>query len=756
MLTGPGVKFSLFFFRFFLIYSILIFITGCSSSRFTKNSTLTNNTDNSLAIDSTVSEISASDLIDSTGFINEMINTARSFCEKQQFSQADSILKITIETIILYNSDSANYETSLNEILSIYSNLMPPEFPIPDDISVLAYTQTMLRSLDSMSFSQQDSTFMQKLLCGKSTNYNVPIIWNERVLHAVYYYHKNRKSTMDHWISRSNMYLPIMKKLFEEHSLPQDLAYLPLIESGFNPKAYSHAHASGIWQFIPSTGKVYGLRNNYWIDERRDPIKSTIAAIKYLKKLHNDFNDWHLALAAYNCGEGGLKRAISRSNTRNYWELNLPKETMNYVPLYLAALTIAKNPNCFNLQTPSDTATFLFDTVKISECLDLKDIAIGLGISFDTLRKMNPHILHWCTPPDMSNVYLYLPSGYSHAFNNFVANIPDSQKVKWYRYRIKNGDNISTIANRFKVPVEPIKSINRLKNNKIIAGKYLFIPIPVTRTTSDYGSIERNVSNKPSSNDAIPQNSEKTIYQVKPGDSVWGISEIFGVTPEQVCSWNKLNSEAGIRAGQILTIYKPDASSKKINSKKKIDIPSGFTQYKVKQGDTPLSIARQFGMKIDELTQLNNLDDKKPVIYFNDILVVKEQKASPAKSSSEVTKTSQNGYSKYQVSAGETLFGISKIFSITIEELRAANGLDRSSLIKAGDTLLIPSSLCNKSLSQEQFNIVFYEVKRGDNLWRIADIFGISVQSLYEFNDLSSDSVLMPGDTIKVIRTGEM
>lgn len=743
-----------FFFRVFLSCGILLIITGCATTRHSRKSFSIEKSD-SLSVIADIEEPKfISDEFDSIGNTTELINTARKLYEEENFIGADSVLKIVIESVGLLSSDSISFEASLNEIVEIYTEIMPEEFQVPEEIITLVNEQKMYKALDSISFTS-DSSFMQSFLCGKSTSYNMPVVWNERVLRATFYYHTNRKTTIDHWIPRANQYLGIMKKIIVEHGLPEDLAYLPLIESGFRSKAYSHAHASGIWQFIPSTGKIYGLRNNYWLDERRDPLKSTFAAARYLKKLYKEFNDWHLALAAYNCGEGGLSRAIIRSNSRNYWDLNLPRETMNYVPLFLAALTIAKNTSCFNLDNPSDTATFLFDTVRISECLDLRDIAEGTGIDYDTLRQYNPHILHWCTPPDMRDVLLYLPRGYSQVFKDFHASIPDSRKVKWYRYKIQRGDNIGSIARRFKVPEEPIRSINRLKNNQIIAGKYLFIPIPVNRSNPGEEISKQVVKKQIPSKDPLIKNGQKIIYQVKAGDSVWKISELFGVSPDQICRWNKLSDNAAIRVGQVLTLYQNPANSPEKKSQKPT-LTERHMEYRVQPGDTPSSIARKFAMSIDELILLNELDTKKPVIYTDGILIVKKRVDTVSQSRPAPQKPSANNTGmKYQVSAGETLFGIARIFSVSVQELRSLNNLSESSVIKAGDTLLIPSNSSIKTSDLES-SVVFYEVKQGDNLWRIANSFGISVQNLYKHNNLKSDSVLMPGDTIKVVRAGEM
>lgn len=742
-----------FFFRIFIGCGILLIITGCASTRYSNRFSADKSDSLSITVSTEESQF-ISDEFDSIGNAAELINAARKLCDEKNYIGADSVLKIVIESVGLLSSDSISFETSLNDIVEIYTEIMPEEFQVPEEIITLVNEQKMYKALDSVSFTS-DSSFMQSLLCGKSTSYNMPVVWNERVLRATFYYHNNRKTTIDHWIPRASQYLGFMKKIITEHGLPEDLAYLPLIESGFRPKAYSHAHASGIWQFIPSTGKIYGLRNNYWLDERRDPLKSTVAAARYLKKLYEEFNDWHLALAAYNCGEGGLSRAINRSNSRNYWDLNLPRETMNYVPLFLAALTIAKNPSCFNLDHPSDTATFIFDTVRISECLDLRDIAEGTGIDYDTLRKFNPHILHWCTPPDMSDVLLYLPRGYSQTFKDFHASIPDSKKVKWYRYKIQRGDNIGSIARRFKVPEEPIRSINRLKNNQIIAGKYLFIPIPVNRSNPGEGISEQVVKKQIPSKDPLIKNGQKITYQVKAGDSVWKISELFGVSPDQICRWNKLSDDAGIRVGQILTFYQSPANSPGKKSQKST-LAEGHMEYRVQPGDTPSSIARKFAMSIDELILLNDLDTKKPVIYTDGILIVKKRTDTVSQSKPSPQKPlAENRGMRYQVSAGETLYGIARLFSISVQELRILNNLSESSVIKAGDTLLIPSNSSIKSSVMES-SVVFYEVKQGDNLWRIANSFGISVQNLYKHNNLNSDSVLMPGDIIKVVRAGEM
>ena len=734
-----------FFFWLFLPLAVS-FLNGCALTNSVRISDPENDSEIPFQVDTKITPVTL-DTLDTLSMdgisIDQMIDQANRFSADAQYAEADSLLRQVIRFLGYQYSESdwVPADEYMNEVIRIYTEVMPSEMILPDEIAALVFKRQMMQSLDSTVFSASDSTMMLRVMSRKDFYYDVPIIWNERVQKALTFYLKNRRETINRWLSRAAIYLPFMRQAFADSGLPQDLAYLPLIESGFNPKAYSRAHASGIWQFIASTGSIYGLRNNYWVDERRDPIKSTNSAIRYLKKLYGDFNNWHLALAAYNCGEGGLGRAIKRCETDDYWQLTLPKETMNYVPLYLAALTIAKNPEFFGFSV-ADSDTFSYDTVSIGECIDLKDIAEGIGTDVDTLRRINPHILHWCTPPDMTNITLYLPPGSADSFREFLSNLPDEKKVRWYRYKIKQGDNLSTIARQFKLPLEPIKAVNRLKDNRIVAGKYLFIPIPVAASTVTEQPVDKVVKREKNHHEE-KRNGEKIRYRVKKGDTVWGISELFNVSPGQICEWNSIQ-DSQIREDQILVIYtQGEQKSKPV----KQYAQNNVQKYHVQPGDTPASITRMFNMSIDELVSLNNLDIKNPVIYAGHELTVL---SVPNTHSS--FRPPQSKPVTYVVAEGDNLFRISQNFSIPLQSLLVINNLTEKSVIHIGDVLLIPPADFQRSEKPEDQQIVFYQVKAGDNLWQIANSFGVPVQRLFESNNLSSNSVLMPGDTIRVIK----
>ncbi len=686
--------------------------------------------------------------------IDEKIALAEYLCSELRFNEADSLLREILSTIDYENEvDTGGFPVDdyIETIIKVYTLMMPQEY-IPEDIAILQFRHQMLQSLDSVSSTPEDSILINKLTNQNNFIYDVPMVWNNRVKKALEYYLR-KPEAISRLLSRASVYLPKMKKMFADSGLPQDLAYLPLIESGFNALAYSRAHASGIWQFISSTGKSYGLRHNYWLDERRDPIKSTKSAICYLKKLYGDFGNWHLALAAYNCGEGGVARAIARSGTNDYWQLPLPAETKNYVPCYLAALTIAKNPNLFNF-TFSKSDTFAYDTVMINDCIDMKNIAQGISLSYDTLRKINPQILHWCTPPDVSNVSIYLPADCTQAFKDFYSQMPEDLKVKWYSYKVRKHEKVQTIARRFKVPVDAIREMNHLgKSNRITSGQLIIIPIPVNSSTIESVDIDneravkenlkRNKNSLEKPVNSTDQKTSKICYKVKKGDTISEIANLFDVSEDEIKDWNNLKA-SNIIAGQSLTIH----TGKSKNSSSTLD------SYKVQEGDSPYSIAKKFNISINQLVRWNDLDIKSPVVKIDQVLTINGQSAPVKKSQTKLTKVAVD--TKYIVSPGDNIFRIAQNFSISMDELLEANDLSENSTIHAGDILFIPRLETKLKQQKSAENFVYYYVKQGDTLWNIATNFGISVQSLYKINNFNSDTVLMPGDTIKVVKAGKM
>jgi membrane-bound lytic murein transglycosylase D len=671
--------------------------------------------------DLTQPEISDDEIETVSISIDSLMNLARAACQIENFSAADSLLRHAAASLNrrsdTVESEWVPLQDYVAEIISIYAERMPPGFSAPEEISTLIFKLHILESLfDTLKISAEDSVFFFRLSNKRGIVYDVPVVWNERVRRSTLFFMRTRKGVFDRWLSRAGYYLPVMERMFADSGLPRDLAYLPIIESGFNPHAYSRAHAAGIWQFIPSTGRAYGLRQNYWLDERRDPLKSTDAAIRYLRKLYKDFGDWHLALGAYNCGENGMARTMRRDNAASYWELKtLPKETHNYVPLYLGSVIIAKNPDVFDFVFPNG-AVFDPDIVLVNDCIELSTIAEGIDVPLDTLRAMNPHILHWCTPPDLQSVHLYLPRGKAPEFETFYSGLPDEKKTKFYRYRIQSGDNMVTIARRFRVPVDALRDINKMKNNHLTANRFLIIPIPVNDSVP---AALTAVLNNEKPDRPIPQNSRKITYQVKPGDNTYRIARLFGVTVQNILSWNNMTSSQHLRAGQKLTIYQTKRSAGGVQTVNRQQQPKAdgapephTGKHLVKQSETLYSISKELGISVNELARVNGLNTRKPLIFPGDILVY-----TPNPNHNQSLKT---------------------------QEQNAAKNVTE----KNANTNVTPESGNTNSQT------VNYTVKPGDNLWQISNKFGVTVDSIRESNNLSADSLIRPGDTLKIERQG--
>lgn len=291
------------------------------------------------------------------------------------------------------------------------------------------------------------------------------------------------------YLIRSGKYIEMMKKILRENDVPEEIVFLPLIESGFNPNAYSHARAAGYWQFISSTAKRYGLKIDWWKDERRDPVKSTVAAANYLRDLYGMFGSWNLAMAAYNAGEGKIMRAISKTRSDDYWSIvkteHIKNETKNYVPKFIAASLIANSPEDFGFDDLDYHSPLKYDKVSITSPLDIEVIAECSGVSVREIKELNPELRRWCTPPDVSEYTLRIPEGTKSTFLRNLEELNEEERFTVDIYTVKKGDTFKTISKKTGVPVDVIYDLNDME--KIIpltAGGKIYLP-PKGKITLD-------------------------------------------------------------------------------------------------------------------------------------------------------------------------------------------------------------------------------------------------------------------------------
>jgi len=388
--------------------------------------------------------------------------------------------------------------------------------------------------------------------------YDVPIILNSSVESHIDYFNVRIRDKFELWLSRSGRYLPLMKEIFKKNNLPEDLVFVSLIESGFNPYAYSRARAVGPWQFMKGTGLKYGLRINEWIDERRDPVKSTVAAANYLKDLYAMFNSWPLALASYNAGEGRVGRAMAKSKAGDFWDLRstryLRPETRNYVPKFMAATIIAKNPEKygFNLNYHEPLQ---YDEVVIDRPTDLRLIAKTAGVTYEEVKELNPELKQSVTPLDYDDYRLKLPVGAKTAFEERFAQIPEWEKTVWLKHVVRRGETLASIARKFGTTVATLRDINHLRRSSVRIGATILVPTGNRAATVEEAAPTAVTNAALTIEEPLAREAKPLRYRVKRGDTLWNISKRFNTTVDQIRKWNGLGKTSDIRAGRRLILY---------------------------------------------------------------------------------------------------------------------------------------------------------------------------------------------------------
>ncbi len=404
----------------------------------------------------------------------------------------------------------------------------------------------------------------------QTTEHDIPIPFNSRVLAYVDLFQGRLRDWIQDGLRRSARYLPMIQNVFRAEGLPLDLAYVPLIESAFKPNAVSRAKAKGVWQFMQGTAKLQGLKQDWYVDERSDPEKATVAAAKYLKTLCSIFDgDWHLALASYNGGPGRVQKALSRSRLGDFWALAakprlLPRETREYVPMILAAIVIARNPLQYGFQL-QDAAAPSFDTVKVSKPVDLRRVAEWTGVSISDIQSLNPELRRWTTPARSQDYEVKVPAGTGTIVEEKLAQAdPDTlTSFKWYS--VKRGDSIATIARKLGVNRTELAAANYLSAKaSVVPGQKLIIPrestmllaaraerpVPPTASRSVVAS-HAMVSEAPT---VGPSENARLIYRVKSGDTLSSVARLFHTSVQSLKLWNHLRTSA-IRPGDRLTIF---------------------------------------------------------------------------------------------------------------------------------------------------------------------------------------------------------
>ncbi len=422
-----------------------------------------------------------------------------------------------------------------------------------------------------------------------------------------FYTHKARK-TFARWLERSEPYLPYVRKVFTKYGLPQDLVLLPFAESGYNVKAYSWAGAGGMWQFMRGTGKLYDLRSDWWIDERRDPYKATDAAARHLRDLHDRFGDWYLALAAYNAGEGKISRALKHAKCNDFFELSeknrklsrrirLKAETKNYVPKFIAISKIFQNLDTLGFDPVSWDREVEIVPVEVPGGTDLLALAGAGDMSWREFHELNPAFRRQVSPPHWKTT-AYLPVDKADRMMAYLADPGSRPYAGYVRYRVRSGDSWWRIARRYGVPISVLKKVNNTRSNTLRPGQHVMIPGRGSRTSIASASSQRRAL-------AVKRGN----YVVHKGDTLWSISRASGVSVNTLKRSNGLRSSR-LKIGQKLYIPNQSGKATRTAAKEAQKVKSNLVKYKVRRGDTLIGIARKFGVTVSELRRWNALNSR--------------------------------------------------------------------------------------------------------------------------------------------------
>ena len=474
----------------------------------------------------------------------------------------------------------------------------PPHAPV-----VVSQSRLIDRTADFETIPLPPTDLVSRLVRG----FSLPASDDESVLAELASYARN-PDYIARVFGRGERYLHHIAGELEARDMPLDLALLPIVESAFDPFAYSRGRASGLWQIIPGTGDMLGLKQNWWYDGRRDVVDSTRAALDYLEHLHERFDgDWLLAVAGYNSGEGHVARAIERARAEgrpaDFWSIrsDLRSETASYVPRLLAITALVANANAHGIELPEIEDAPYFAVVETGGQIDIALAADVASLSIDTLYELNPGINRWATDPDGPH-RLLVPAAEAPAIEAALATLPPAERVRWTRHEISRGETLSEIAEDYATTPAVLREINGLAGNVIRAGDHLMVP----HASAAVGSYSLSVEARTEAEQNRERDGARIDYTVSAGDSLWSIARRFGVGTEALARWNAMAPGDVLSVGRNLVVWTDDPPAASVAS---LDGPSAIRRvnYVVRRGDSLASIAGRFRVTVGELLDWNSL-----------------------------------------------------------------------------------------------------------------------------------------------------
>ncbi len=577
--------------------------------------------------------------------------------------------------------------------------------------------------------------------------FDYPVVVNHRVLSWIDFYEVRAHDFFNRSLQRSGRYLAMARRIFAEEGVPTDLAFLPHVESGFRYNARSRVRAVGLWQFMRGTAKLYGLRCDAYVDERLDPEKSTRAAARLLRDLYALYQDWYLALAAYNAGAGNVNRAVERCGSHDFWKIDRERhifaETRNFVPAMLAATILAKSPGAYGFVEETDPP-LEYDVITLSTPTDLRTVARCAGTTLETIQELNPAVIGSQTPPERGFA-IHVPKGTVEQFAREFAKVPVEQRVAsatTTRHKVKRGETLGMLAQRYKTTVKAIQSANKMgRSTKIRVGQSLRIPGRRTTSAPDATPIETPLA------DAVR-------HTVRRGECLAGIARKYGIKPQELQAANHIKDPSRIAVGQVLVLPsrgEPVPAEPRLaeGSAAEAAEPLVARVEPAEAKTEQATVQSEGGLRaLNTSDALGRVPTTRHIVEQARLQIQQEQALAAATAVED---------GKHRVTAGETLSDIARRYGVKVADLRRWNRIGRNDTLEPGEELLVSgpparassSSKGGKDLASSSKHR-FHVVRRGETLYRIAKRYGVKVSDLISLNHLSRAAIIHPGQKLRI------
>ena len=473
-------------------------------------------------------------------------------------------------------------------------------------------------------------------------------------------WYSHHQQYLDRVFQRADLYLYYIVDELERRDMPAELALLPIVESAFDPFAYSDGRAAGLWQFIPGTGKRFGLEQNWWFDGRRDVLESTRAALDYLEAMHEQFGDWLLAVAGYNTGEGNVERALKRAQAAgksgDFWSIAqyLPAETQTYVPRLLAVRQLVSDPLKYGISLPAVTNSRRFAVVDTGSQIDMALAAELAGVDTNELYKLNPGVNRWATDPDGPH-RLLVPAEQADAFEAALASLGDGERVRWTKHEVKKGETIGALADKYQTTVAVLREVNGLRSNALHAGQSLLIPAAKASPSGYALSADARAASAQS----VTRSGQRKEHEVQPGETLWSISRDYGVDMSKLASWNSMAPGDTLSVGRELVVWTKETG------------PAPATP-----AATPPAAKAQ--ASAPSLAATARVDATPASVRAAGVTAVATNASALNPQVRQVN---------YVVRPGDSLYSISRRFRVSVMELREWNGVAAEKVLKPGQRL---------------------------------------------------------------------